>query len=355
MTVNFPIERGSQRAVISVAIVFTVLAITACGLRVLARRVANRTLDSSDWCIFAACQSINVTSVFICGVGFHFSEILATYGMEPITLFMKFLIAIQLLWALSLSLCKISILIMYCTIFSMRPFVWTARITAVIIVMWVLATTLMGFFMCRPFEFNWIPTLPDGRWGNQVLSYQVTGAMNLVTGLVVLVLPMQYLYGLNLALYKKIVLMVSFAVGIFTCIVSVLRLVVLSSIDYSNITFNVPEPLIFSDLEPCLAVNLACVPILQPLARFGTSSRGVSTSGIGSGNVSSRRTSNFKQLSDDSSEHQLSFVGTRHVAEARAQHSRGSHVSSSDVDERIDGKVGAVVVKQEWRVITGDV
>lgn len=103
---------------------------------------------------------------------------------------------------------------MYSKIFSMPVFVWTARITAIIIVMWAVTTTLMGFFMCEPFEFNWNPTLPGGHCGNQVLSYQVTGALNLVTDLVVLVLPMQYLYGLNLALYKKIVLMVSFAVGI---------------------------------------------------------------------------------------------------------------------------------------------
>jgi hypothetical protein len=103
---------------------------------------------------------------------------------------------------------------MYSKIFSMRAFVWTARITAMIIVVWALTTTLMGFLMCRPFAFNWNPTLPDGHCGNQVLSYQVTGALNLITDLVVLVLPMQYLYSLNLALYKKIVLMVSFAVGI---------------------------------------------------------------------------------------------------------------------------------------------
>lgn len=103
---------------------------------------------------------------------------------------------------------------MYAKIFSMKAFVWATRATAVFIVMWALTTTLMGFFMCRPFEYNWNPTLPGGKCGNQVLSYQVTGALNLVTDLVVLALPMRYLYGLNLALYKKVVLMISFAVGI---------------------------------------------------------------------------------------------------------------------------------------------
>jgi hypothetical protein len=103
---------------------------------------------------------------------------------------------------------------MYAKIFSMSAFVWAARITAAFIVCWALTTTLMGFFMCRPFAYNWDPTIPGGHCGNQVLSYQITGAMNLATDLVVLVLPVKYLATLNLALYKKIVLICSFTVGI---------------------------------------------------------------------------------------------------------------------------------------------
>ncbi len=57
MTVVFPVERDSQRAVLGVAITFTSLAVISCGLRALARRIAHRSLDSSDWCIFAACVS----------------------------------------------------------------------------------------------------------------------------------------------------------------------------------------------------------------------------------------------------------------------------------------------------------
>lgn len=57
MTVTFPIERPAQRAVLGVGFTFTSLAIIACVLRALARRVAHRSLDSSDWCIFAACVS----------------------------------------------------------------------------------------------------------------------------------------------------------------------------------------------------------------------------------------------------------------------------------------------------------
>ncbi|KAL2157935.1 hypothetical protein VTH06DRAFT_4990 [Thermothelomyces fergusii] len=360
MTVKFPIEKPAQRAVVGVGIAFGSLAVIACVLRALARRIAHRRLDSSDWCIFAAClvtvtyQAINVASVLLCGVGYHFSEILQKYGMEPITLFLKLLLVIQILWALSLSLSKISILILYTKIFSVPAFIWAARITTVVIVMWALTTSIMGLTICQPFAFNWDPTIPGGHCGNQVLSYKITGVLNLLTDLVVLLLPMPYLYGLNLALYKKLVLMVTFAVGLFTCIVSVVRIIALSSIDYSDITFNVPESLIFSALEPSLAVTLACVPLLRPLVSSITGSV-AGSSAPRSGQVSSgafgSKNRQFEPLHDDSSQYQLRPAGPKHLAEAKGKPpSSWSGDNSSDQEARPADKTGNIVVQQEWNV-----
>ncbi|KAL2150090.1 hypothetical protein VTH82DRAFT_7766 [Thermothelomyces myriococcoides] len=337
MTVTFPIERPAQRAVLGVGFTFTSLAIIACVLRALARRVAHRSLDSSDWCIFAACvvttayQAINITSRVIRVV------------------LSQLLLAVQILWAVSLSLSKISILILYAKIFSVPAFIWAARITTVFIIMWALTTSIMGLTICQPFAFNWDPTIPGGHCGNQVLSYKITGVLNLVTDIVVLLLPMPYLYGLNLALYKKLVLMVTFAVGLFTCIVSVIRIKELSSIDYSDITYNVPMSLIFSALEPSLAVTLACVPLLRPLV-----SR-ITGSGLRSGQTNSAafgsKNRQFEPLHDDSSQYQLRPVGAKHVAEAKAKTpSTWSGGDSSDQESRAANKTGNIMVRQEWNV-----
>lgn len=82
-----------------------------------------------------------------------------------------------------------------------------------LIIAWALATTLSGFLICRPFAKNWQPTLP-GTCGNQVLSYTITGAFNLVTDVIVMSLPIPYLGGLQLRLYKKMVLLATFGLGI---------------------------------------------------------------------------------------------------------------------------------------------
>ncbi|KAL2180664.1 uncharacterized protein P884DRAFT_191750, partial [Thermothelomyces heterothallicus CBS 202.75] len=286
-------------------------------------------------------------------VGLHSSEILEKHGMEPITLFLKTSKSPPLPMPPSFSgLTKISILILYTKIFSVPAFIWAARITAVIIIMCALTTSIMGLTICQPFAFNWHPTIPGGHCGNQVLSYKITGAFNLVTDLVVLLLPMPYLYGLNLALYKKLVLMVTFAVGLFTCVVSALRIAALSSIDYSDITFNVPTSLIFSGLEPSLAVTLACVPVLRPLLSKIKGS--ISGSGLRSGQANpcgfGSKNGPFAPLNDDSSQYQLRPVGPKHVAEAKAKTPSTWSGDNSDQETRPANKTGNIVVQREWDV-----
>lgn len=50
-----------------------------------------------------------------------------------------------------------------------------------------------------------------------------------------------------------------------TCIASILRLVFLSRIDYNDVTYTSTPAVLMSAVEPCLAVLLACIPLLRPL------------------------------------------------------------------------------------------
>jgi hypothetical protein len=83
-----------------------------------------------------------------------------------------------------------------------------------IIVAWTVATILAGSLICRPFAFNWDKTIIGGRCGDQVTSFTVTGIINLITDVMVLLLPMQPLYQLQMATYKKVTLVSVFGLGI---------------------------------------------------------------------------------------------------------------------------------------------
>lgn len=126
----------------------------------------------------------------------------------------KLIIPLQFLWVLSLSCTKVSILLLYLRIFPVRTVVLICWGTIAVIAAWAIATILAGCLICRPFAFNWDPTIPGGYCGNQVSSFTATGVINLVTDVVVLITPMPSLYRLQMAMYKKVTLMTVFGLGL---------------------------------------------------------------------------------------------------------------------------------------------
>lgn len=126
------------------------------------------------------------------------------------------MVPLQFLWALSLGFSKTSILLLYSSVFAVPAVIWTARGAIVFIALWALATIVTGCVICRPFAMNWDQTIPGGHCGNQVQSFTITGVLNLITDLVVLLLPMPYLVKLQMRLYKKLVLIAVFSVGLLS-------------------------------------------------------------------------------------------------------------------------------------------
>ncbi|KAI1773613.1 hypothetical protein F4818DRAFT_442920 [Hypoxylon cercidicola] len=308
MAVIFPIETQDQRAIVACGIVFSLLPAVAVGLRVLARRKANRRLDTSDYLIITSgffvviYQGVTISSVLVGGVGFHVDDIESRFGViSGARLFLQHLVAIQVLWAVTLGLCRISIIHLLTKIFVVQSFFIIAKATYVLIVLWALAAILSAFLMCQPFEFNWDKSIEGGICGNAMVSWITTGILNMVSDVILLIMPMPYLLGLELALPKRLILAATFGIGILTCVVSIVRVVMMTQIDFEDITYTTPHTVLFSALEPCVAVTLSCVIILRPLFGGQYSPDGTATFTSPPVDALSRKVSNryFKQLSDD--------------------------------------------------------
>ncbi|CAJ2506402.1 Uu.00g005320.m01.CDS01 [Anthostomella pinea] len=355
MAATFPIVTSAQRSVFAVAIIFAILPFIAVVLRLAAHRVAHRKLDSSDYFIVAAAVlAVSLEAISITA---------AEYGMEPITKLLKLVIPLQLTWALSLSCTKISILLLYMHVFPVTALIWTARATIVIIIMWATATILAGLLICKPLAFNWDQTIPGGSCGDQVLSFTITGIVNLITDIMALALPLPFLFQLQMKLYKKVVLMCVFSLGFLTCVVSGFRIKTLNTMDFADITYSIPQANIFSGLEPSVGVNLVCVPLLRPLfGRSGYSSSGTANykGGSGSGMVPGtigKGSRLFEPLSDGSSQYRLRPVGPKYGATittteqpgtGATRHSEDSHSHGSDPAGDRDSK--GIMVTHEWNV-----
>ncbi|KAI0834518.1 hypothetical protein F5Y06DRAFT_278855 [Hypoxylon sp. FL0890] len=355
MTFIYPIETRDQRAIVACGIVFGLLSAIIVGLRILARRKANRLLDTSDYLITASCffivvyQGVAISSVLVGGVGFHVDDIKNRFGVDSgTTIFLKHLIAIQVLWAVSLSLCRISIIHLFTKIFVVQSFIITARLTYALIVLWALAAILSAFLICQPFAFNWDKLIDGGTCGSAMVSWIVTGVLNLISDLIILIMPMPYLLGLELAWPKRLLLAGSFGIGILTCVVSIVRIETMTTINFNDVTGTIPHTVLFSALEPCIAVTLACIIVLRPLFGGQYSPDGTATFNRSSADALARNNSGrrFRQLNDSSSETRLrpEEVGYRASIAKLPEPFKGF----GGMDVKLE--MGSISIKHEWTV-----
>jgi hypothetical protein len=147
-------------------------------------------------------------------MGYHTTEILAMAGEDSVTLLMELVTVVVIFWSLSLGLTKLSILALYTRIFSIRSFVLISQACAAFVVIWAMILFIGAFAICTPVQYNWDKFTTVGTCGDIRMLWAVTGGLNIFSDLVVMLLPMPYLYGLSLQLYKKIGLMVTFGIGL---------------------------------------------------------------------------------------------------------------------------------------------
>lgn len=218
---TFPIVNYRQRAVLSAAIIFSVVPTAAVLLRVIARRVSIRALNLSDHCAIIAAaltialEAVSIAAVVHCGLAYgHASEIVAQFGSTPVVTLLKLVIPLQFLWTLSLGFSKTSILLLYSQLFQTEHYVVVAaRATIATHMVWVAGTILTAFLICQPFSKHW-ETVSGGHCGDQVRSFIIIGTINLATNLVIIVLPLPSLYKLRMGIYKKLALVAVFGLGL---------------------------------------------------------------------------------------------------------------------------------------------
>ncbi|KAL2371517.1 hypothetical protein RJZ57_004052 [Blastomyces gilchristii] len=270
----FPIVTADQRSVLGVATAYSIIPTLEVSLRILARNVARRSLEAIDYCIIAACifavalESVSITGVIQGGIGCgHTIQVIQESGPEP---------AIKLL--------KIG------------------RGAMVFIAAWAIATIIAGCTICRLFAYNWDQSIPGGECGDQVLSFTITGVSS-TSSLTcwLLCLPLPYLAKLQMQLYKKVILIGVFSIGLLTA--------------------------------------LMAHPGILPSNTTGASKSSGPSGGRG-----------FEQLNDDSLQNQLRPVAGKHFAAvSTAKKPASSRLDRSDLES---SEAVGITVQEHWHVGT---
>ncbi|KAJ4389492.1 hypothetical protein N0V93_006961 [Gnomoniopsis smithogilvyi] len=326
-------------------------------LRILGRVKLGRSLDLSDYLMLSSCVAMLgmtgavMSAIFNAGLGFHVYEIKEIFGLETgAAEFLKNLMVLRIMATLSLALSKISILVLCCRIFTTRWFRIIAHCTIGLIVLWAIGTILIITKACTPFEYNWDKTIPTGTCRSATLLSVIGGSVNILADFIVLVLPMPYIYKLQLATYKKVTLMITFGIGFIVCIVSMVKVALLPLVDNSDVTYSIQKAMILTILEVGLAIILACIPVLRPLFKNSMATKAVHQSRYVSRTYSAvpftgQKTNGFTELQDIS--------GHSEPLPMRPEKTYYSTVeavgnSSEDTKKPDDVEMGGITVKKEF-------
>jgi len=203
----------------------------------------------------------NIVGVVYGAIGIHIEHV--TPGQLEV--YSKSLLALIILWASSLAAIKISLLLLYIRIFVLSSLRITAYIVMGVVVSWWLSVVLEEFLLCRPFAFNWDRSIPDGTCGNLLNAYIAAGAINLITDVMVLCLPIPVIWNLHLPQRAKIALSGVFGLGFIVCVFTAIRISTVVSYNILDPTFSMWKTAIWSQLEPSLGIICGCLPLMRPI------------------------------------------------------------------------------------------
>ncbi|KAJ1337377.1 hypothetical protein MN608_00229 [Microdochium nivale] len=244
----------------------------AVGLRVLAKWMVGKRLDRSDACIFMALllnyglQGNAMMLVMYGGLGTPFFELYREFGNAPAQFLFKGLVSFNILWNCVTMCSKLSVLLLFTNLIPVRRMILPARALMAFVTLSHISYIVAQFLICHPAAKVWELFTP-GVCGNIITFYTVMGVSNIVADLVILALPMPFIYSLTLEWPKKAILFGMFAVGLLTSAISIYRQTLLPDIVFWDTTGASLMAAVFSALEPAVAITLACIPYLVPLAR----------------------------------------------------------------------------------------
>ena len=120
----------------------------------------------------------------------------------------------QVTWAAAVTFIRASVLALYVRIFRTRPFRMTCYVVHGINIVFGAVTILGACLICNPISFQWHRSIPGGYCGDQKSLDLFIGVFNLLIDVTAVVLPTPVLWGLQMAVVKKITLSGIFGLGI---------------------------------------------------------------------------------------------------------------------------------------------
>ncbi|CAI6339282.1 unnamed protein product [Periconia digitata] len=148
-------------------------------------------------------------------------------------------------------------------------FWWICHMAIVANVLFYVACTIVENFSCTPREKIWNKMVPGHCINNPALIMS-SGILNLLSDILIFVLPQKLIWGLRISTRKRVGVVVIFATGVFGCICGAFRLeTTIVALNSDNIIYMVGPIGLWSHGEITAGFLILCVPCI-PKAFKGT-------------------------------------------------------------------------------------
>ncbi|KAL4994178.1 hypothetical protein BDV10DRAFT_197722 [Aspergillus recurvatus] len=264
-------------------IIMMVLPAVAVALRFWSRAVmppagpGRRAIGRFWWDDWTALLAM-VFNIAVCGLAIKMVQIgLGRHAVVVlpgnITLFLKLLWIVYIIFIIGASIAKASALFFYARVFTQtqsrfRYSLWTLQ---ALNVLWLLGTLFAVVFMCSPISRVWNRLIP-GNCRSLSGTWLGSGVSSVFIDVLILVLPIPILWGLQMKPLRKFLAVLAIALGHLVVVVSIGRLAsVAGTVQHLAMdpTFNSVAPIFWHGSEIPIAVISVSLPSIFLLARRG--------------------------------------------------------------------------------------
>ncbi|KAH6704201.1 hypothetical protein BKA61DRAFT_493526 [Leptodontidium sp. MPI-SDFR-AT-0119] len=163
---------------------------------------------------------------------------------------------------------KLSILVLYLRLSPYRSFRIAVWVVVTTTVLYSFLGSFQFVFNCQPIAKNWDLTITGGKCIDVTKIMMTHGSINITTDIAMLVLPIPLVRKLKLPMKQKVALAGLFMTGTLVCIVSCIRLKILTDLFRSqDFTWVGAEGAVWSVIELYVGIICACISSFKPFLR----------------------------------------------------------------------------------------
>ncbi|KAI8712803.1 hypothetical protein NCS52_01379500 [Fusarium sp. LHS14.1] len=237
-------------------------------IRFFVRSFLLRSLDWDDalvllsWCLMVVLLSTVIAMTKV-GLGSYVN----TVSEDHLRKFLKarFRVVISLAYIWGFVTVKMSFAVLYLRLLPGTIYRRLNQVLLILLLAQGLEESLVVIFWCNPVDKAWTPA-KKGHCLDLRSFYYTSFGIKLVTDIVLFTQPIPMVWRMQLSRTKKIGVVLMLSLGLFVCVISIVRVTYISMLN-TDVTRAIVSSLLWSEVEVSALVLCACIPSLRPFLR----------------------------------------------------------------------------------------